>query len=102
MPKNQDSGFILIVDDNPTNLSVLSEALSSEGFRFRVAMDGESTLTLVERNQPELILLDVQMPGMDGFEVCSRLKEKPLTEKIPIIFATALSDTESKTKGLGM
>ncbi|HBR00328.1 MULTISPECIES: sensor histidine kinase [unclassified Roseofilum] len=102
MPKNQDSGFILIVDDNPTNLSVLSEALSSEGFRFRVAMDGESTLTLVERNQPELILLDVQMPGIDGFEVCSRLKEKPLTEKIPIIFATALSDTESKTKGFAL
>ncbi len=102
MLKTPRSGFILIVDDNPTNLSVLCEALSSEGFRFRVAVDGETAIALVERNQPELILLDVQMPGIDGFETCRRLKANPVTQNIPIIFTTALADTESKTKGFSL
>jgi len=90
------------VDDNPTNLSVLCEALNSEGFRFRVAVDGESAIAQVERNQPELILLDVQMPGIDGFETCRRLKTNPVTQNIPIIFTTALADTDSKTKGFSL
>ncbi|MDZ7950424.1 sensor histidine kinase [Nostoc sp. DedQUE09] len=102
MPKISDTGFILIVDDNPTNLSVLCEALNSEGFRFRVAVDGESAIAQAERNQPELILLDVQMPGIDGFETCRRLKANPVTQNIPIIFTTALADTESKTKGFSL
>ncbi|MEH2228911.1 MAG: response regulator [Nostoc sp.] len=102
MLKTSDTGFILIVDDNPTNLSLLCEALKSEGFRFRVAVDGESAIAQVERNQPELILLDVQMPGIDGFETCRRLKANPVTQNIPIIFTTALADTESKTKGFSL
>jgi signal transduction histidine kinase len=97
-----NNGFILIVDDNPTNLSVLCAALNSEGFRFRVAVDGESAIAQAERNQPELILLDVQMPGIDGFETCRRLKANSVTENIPIIFTTALADTESKTKGFSL
>ncbi|TBR57695.1 hybrid sensor histidine kinase/response regulator [Westiellopsis prolifica IICB1] len=97
-----NTGFILIVDDNPTNLSVLCEALNSEGFRFRVAVDGESAIAQVERQQPELILLDVQMPGIDGFETCRRLKANPVTQNIPIIFTTASSDIESKTKGFAL
>jgi signal transduction histidine kinase len=97
-----DTGFILIVDDNPTNLSVLSEALSGGGFRFRVAMDGESALAQVERHLPELILLDVQMPGIDGFETCRRLKANPVTQSIPVIFTTALADTDSKAKGFSL
>ncbi|MFN6513775.1 MAG: sensor histidine kinase [Nostoc sp. CreGUA01] len=102
MNKQQNTGFILIVDDNPTNLSLLCEALNSEGFRFRVAVDGESAIAQVERNQPELILLDVQMPGIDGFETCRRLKANSVTQNIPIIFTTALADTESKTKGFAL
>ncbi|MDZ8065307.1 MAG: response regulator [Nostoc sp. DedQUE08] len=102
MLKTSDTEFILIVDDNPTNLSLLCEALNSEGFRFRVAVDGESAIAQVERNQPELILLDVQMPGIDGFETCRRLKANPVTQNIPIIFTTALADTESKTKGFSL
>ena len=82
---NKDSPLILIVDDNPTNLSVLSETLSSAGFRFRVAMDGETALALVERNHPELILLDVQMPGIDGFETCRQLKTNPATQGLSLI-----------------
>lgn len=97
-----NSSFILIVDDNPTNLSVLSEALGSAGLRFRVAVDGESALAQVERNQPDLILLDVQMPGIGGFETCRRLKENPVTESIPVIFTTALADTENKAKGFSL
>lgn len=102
MSEMMSSGFILIVDDNPTNLAVLSEALSGAGFRFRIATDGESALAQVARSQPELILLDVQMPGIDGFETCQRLKANPDTQSIPVIFTTALSDTESKAKGFAV
>ncbi|MFB2975405.1 sensor histidine kinase [Microseira sp. BLCC-F43] len=102
MTTRSHTGFILIVDDNPTNLSVLSEALSSAGFRFRVAVSGESAIALIERNQPELILLDIQMPGIDGFETCRALKANPITQNIPIIFTTALADTESKMKGFAL
>ncbi|MEH1873733.1 hybrid sensor histidine kinase/response regulator [Nostoc sp.] len=102
MGQTANKGFILIVDDNPTNLSVLCEALNSKGFRFRVAVDGETAIAQAERNQPELILLDVQMPGIDGFETCRRLKANFVTQNIPIIFTTALADTESKTKGFSL
>jgi signal transduction histidine kinase len=102
MNKVVTNGFILIVDDNPTNLSVLSEALASEGWRFRVAVDGESAIAQARRNPPELMLLDVQMPGIDGFETCRRLKANPATQNIPIIFTTALADTESKIKGFSL
>lgn len=98
----QEAGFILIVDDNPTNLLVLSQALKSSGFTVRVAEDGESALELVERKQPALILLDVSMPGMDGFEACKKLKSDPKTAGIPIIFMTAFTDTENKVKGLSL
>ncbi len=97
-----NSGFVLIVDDNANNLAVLSEALSSSGFRYRVAMDGETALVQVERNRPELILLDVQMPGIDGFETCRRLKANPSTQAIPVIFMTALADIDSKARGFSM
>ena len=94
--------FILVVDDNPTNLSVLTQALKSAGFKVRVAVDGESAIEQVEYDQPALILLDVQMPGIDGFETCIQLKSNPSTYDIPIIFMTALADKESKLKGLSL
>lgn len=102
MSTTPNDGFVLIVDDNPTNLAVLTETLSNHGFRFRVAVDGESALALAQRNRPELILLDVQMPGIDGFETCRRLKGNPATQKIPVLFTTALTDPESKTKGFSL
>ena len=95
-------GFILVVDDNPTNLSVISQALHSVGWQIRIAVNGEDALSKVAQNQPELILLDIQMPGIDGFEVCQRLKANPTTADIPIIFMTALADTASKVKGLAL
>ena len=102
MSASASNEFILVVDDNPTNLAVLSEALNSAGLRFRVAIDGESALAQVDRNLPDLILLDVQMPGIDGFETCRRLKANPLTRSIPVIFTTAFSDTENKAKGFAL
>ena len=94
--------FILIVDDNSTNLSVLSKALKLDGYKIRMAMDGEDALAQVERNSPELILLDIDMPKMDGFETCRRLQANPATQGIPVIFMTALADTDNKVKGLSL
>jgi len=94
--------FILIVDDNSTNLSVLSKALKSDGYKIRMAMDGEDALAQVERNAPELILLDIEMPKIDGFETCRHLQAHPATQGIPVIFMTALTDTENKVKGLSL
>jgi diguanylate cyclase (GGDEF)-like protein len=102
-PINSPSnGVILIVDDNPTNLSVLSIALKAAGYKVRVAMDGESAIEQVQEDAPELILLDVQMPGMDGFETCMKLKANQVTQDIPIIFITASIDLENKVKGLSV
>ncbi|MEJ1938514.1 response regulator, partial [Nostoc sp. NIES-2111] len=99
-----NSGFILIVDDNPTNLSVLAQILNQADLSIRIATDGESALELLaEDNElPALIILDVQMPGIDGFETCHRLKSNPTTYDIPVIFMTAASDVTSKVKGLSL
>ncbi len=100
--KTQNPGFILIVDDNPTNLSVLSQTLESVGLEARVAIDGASALEKVNNQLPELILLDIEMPGMNGFEACLQLKSNATTQDIPVIFMTALTDTANKVKGLSL
>ena len=96
------SQLILIVDDNPTNLEVLSETLTRSGFQVSVAIDGESAIEQVKYHPPALILLDVMMPGIDGFETCRQLKLDPVASKVPIIFMTALSETENKVKGFNL
>ena len=90
---------ILVVDDTPTNVKVLLEMLSREGYRVLVAREAESALEQARYALPLIILLDVMMPGMDGFEACRRLKASPATADIPVIFMTALSDLEDKVKG---
>ena len=97
-----DSELILIVDDNPANLEVLSETLAGAGFQVAVAIDGVSAIEQIQYYQPELILLDIMMPGIDGFETYQRLRAKPSTRDIPVIFTTALSDTENKVKGFSL
>ncbi|MBW4599639.1 MAG: response regulator [Calothrix sp. FI2-JRJ7] len=97
-----DKGAILIVDDNPANLEMLLEFLSNAGFTVLVAEDGESAITGAEYAPPDMILLDILMPVMDGFETCQRLKANPLTQDIPIIFMTALTETVDKLKGLSL
>ncbi|MDZ8053161.1 MAG: response regulator [Aulosira sp. ZfuVER01] len=91
---------ILLVDDNPNNLKVLSEAIQGCGWKALMATDGESAIEQTEYAHPDLILLDVMMPGLDGFETCRRLKANPLTQNTPVIFMTALSDATDKVKGL--
>ncbi|MCP4268468.1 MAG: response regulator [Candidatus Brocadiaceae bacterium] len=90
---------VLVVDDTEANIDILAEALDSE-YEVSVAMDGESALEIVNSDPPDLILLDIMMPGIDGYEVCRRLKSEPKTSSIPIIFITAMSEIENKTKGL--
>lgn len=96
------TGSVLIVDDNPTNLAVLKQALSSIGLKVRVETNGERAIEQVKQRPPDLLLLDVQMPGISGFETCRRLKADPTTCNIPILFMTALADAESKVFGLSL
>jgi len=97
--ETSDRETILIVDDNLTNSEVLFDFVSEAGFNVIVARDGESAIKKAELESPDLILLDVIMPGIDGFETCRRLKANPETQDIPIIFLTALSQTSVIIKG---
>ncbi|MGB3636824.1 MAG: response regulator [Rivularia sp. (in: cyanobacteria)] len=99
---NSEQPIILIVDDNPTNLKVLSGAIADSGWEILVATDGESAIEQAEYAKPDLILLDVMMPGIDGFETCNQLKQNAATHGIPIVFMTALSETVDKVKGLSL
>jgi len=93
---------ILVVDDTPDNLAVLSSLLKDE-YRVKVASSGEKALKIAATdNPPDLILLDIMMPGMDGYEVCQRLKENPATRDIPVIFLTAKTEVDAERKGLDM
>ena len=92
---------ILLVEDNPTNLQMLFQLLEkSVGCKLLVAKNGETALNIVKKTRPDLILLDIMMPGIDGFEVCRRLKADPGTSRIPVIFLSALDETADKVKGL--
>lgn len=90
---------ILIVDDVPENLKLLSDLLTSEGYMVRVASSGKLAIRSVEAEQPDLILMDVRMPTMDGFEVCRRIKAVDKNKSIPVIFISANDDVDSKMKG---
>ncbi len=93
---------ILLVDDNPTNLQVLFQTLEGEGYNLLVAKNGEIALSIARKALPNLILLDIMMPGIDGYEVCRQLKADPLTREIPVIFLSALGDTKDKVQGLDL
>jgi len=94
--------LILIVDDNPKNLQILGKYLQNEGYRVEFAIDGDAALKWVDRTDFDLILLDVMMPGKDGFEVCKIIKSDPVKQKIPVIFLTAKVDTESIVNGFDL
>ena len=89
---------VLIVDDVKANVDMLVEALRGD-FKLSVALDGESALRAVERSAPDLLLLDIMMPGIDGYEVCRRLRAQPATREIPIMFLSSLEDVQDKAKG---
>ncbi|MHC5849918.1 response regulator [Nostoc sp.] len=94
-----DNGIILIVDDVPNNLKVLSDTLANAGFEVAIATSGEGALQQLEHTPVSLILLDVMMPGMNGFETCQHIKANLKTQNIPIIFITALSESVNKVTG---
>ena len=91
-------GNILVVDDIPANLHLLTTMLSKQGYQVQVATNGQLALTSAQSHPPDLILLDIMMPNMDGYEVCSRLKSSERTKDIPVIFISALNDTLDKVK----
>lgn len=92
--------MILVVDDTPETLGFLTDAIEQSGLTALVAIDGESALDLVGEISPDLILMDAVMPGLDGFETCRRLKQRPDLSHVPVIFMTGLSDTEHVVRGL--
>lgn len=94
-----DKGKILAVDDTPASLRLLTDILKMEGYEVRSAISGELALRAATSNPPELVLLDVRMPEMDGFEVCRRLKAQAETRDVPVIFVSAVSETDEKVHG---
>jgi diguanylate cyclase (GGDEF)-like protein len=100
MNKDDDKPLVLVVDDTPTNIQVLAEALRKD-YRVRVAGSGKAAFDIISKlGAPDLILLDVMMPEMDGYEVCRRLKQEPGTKNVPVIFVTAKSDAVDEEYGL--
>jgi putative two-component system response regulator len=97
-PRPDRRARLLLVDDEPTNLQVLRQILQAD-YRLLFARDGDKALQLARQEQPQLILLDVMMPGLSGLEVCRRLKADPATAAIPVIFVTALADESHEAEG---
>jgi signal transduction histidine kinase len=100
--QNNHQKIILIVDDNPANLGTLFKFLTDLNFKVLVATDGESAIEQINYLRPDIVLLDVMMPGIDGFETCRRLKNNINTVDIPVIFLTALSETVDKVRGFSL
>lgn len=95
----ESAAQILIVDDVPANIQLIANMLSKEAFQISAALSGPQALALVERVQPDLVLLDVTMPVMDGFETCRQLKARPGTADVPVIFLTGRASEEDVLKG---
>jgi PleD family two-component response regulator len=95
-------GNILLVDDELNNLRVLSNILRSHGYKVRQALSGATALETIHAQPPDLIMLDVRMPNMDGYEVCALLKAQAATRDIPIVFLSALDDTPDKLKAFAV
>lgn len=93
---------ILIVDDTPENLKLLSGMLSTAGYKVNLAPSGKLALRFIESHLPDLILLDIIMPQMDGYEVCQQLKNSDRTQDIPVIFISALQETIDKVKAFSI
>ena len=93
---------ILIVDDTPDNLTVLRQMLAEQNYMVRPALNGEIAIKAVNMSSPDLILLDIRMPGMDGYEVCKQLKSEEKTSRVPVIFISALNELDDKVKAFSL
>ena len=102
MTEAKEKGNIMVVDDTPANLKILQEVLQTRGYRVLASPDGNTALKVAARNPPDLILLDIVMPEMDGFEVCKRLKADAALREIPVIFISALNETEDIVKAFAV
>ncbi len=105
LSEEQEEGaleHVLLVDDNPINLQILYKTLQNCGYKLLIAKDGEAALDIARQVMPSLILLDIMMPGMDGYEVCEILKASPDTEGIAVIFLSALEDSSAKVRGFSV
>jgi len=102
MNKAAERVNIMVVDDTPANLKLLQEMLQAKGYRVLVFPDGKMALNAASKNPPDLILLDIKMPGMNGFEVCERLKSDEALKGIPVIFISALTETAEKVKAFSV
>jgi DNA-binding response OmpR family regulator len=91
---------VLLVDDDPLIHKIVEASLMKDNFRVLYASNGEAGLAMAQQNKPDVVLLDVVMPGMDGFEVCQKLRQDPYLQYVPIIILTALDDRDSKVQGL--
>jgi len=95
-------GSILAVDDTPASLKLLTDLLKEDGYEVRAAINGELALHAASLNPPELVLLDIRMPEMDGYEVCRRLKAQPSTRDVPVIFVSAATESDEKVQGFSV
>jgi len=102
LSEHHTKGEVLIVEDTPASLKLLSDLLTEAGYYVRQAPNGELALWTAQSRPPELILLDIRMPGIDGFEVCRRLKEMPELAQVPVIFLSAQHDTDDKVRGFAL
>jgi len=101
LQNNKELPKVLIIDDSEINIAIVNEAVSDE-YSFYSAKDGLEGLELAMRVMPDIILLDIMMPGISGYEVCEKLKDNPLTKDIPVIFITSISESEFEEKGLSL
>ena len=97
--RREGGEVIVVVDDIKDNVHFLVDTLKAEGYRIRPALSGAAALTIIENETPDMVLLDIMMPVMDGYEVCRRIRERPEARNVPIIFLSALDDIANKVKG---
>ena len=100
--KEEEKPLVLIVDDNPENVRLLGMVIKDEGYLVGIARDGEQTLEMAVQHRPDLVLLDVMMPGIDGFAVCRHLKERAETRDTPVILLTARAESEDIVQGFNV
>ena len=98
MSNNTGTATIMVVDDTPENLNLLKDMLEGKGYRVLAFPNGRTALSAAAKKPPDLILLDIKMPEMDGFEVCEQLKADGILKEIPVLFISALTDAEEKVK----